>query len=132
MFWRSNPILKGHTNFDVLGDLNNKKSIPGYLFTFLGIYIMEAEVAGVCCTATIEAKYISSIESSREIIWFKRILQELGLQQMEYLIDCDSQSAIYLSKNSMYHAVLSKAKRISKLRGDLSANKAWTLMKKRC
>ena len=38
------------------------------------------------------------------MIWLKRFLQELGLNQMEYIVYCDSQSAIDLSKNSMYHA----------------------------
>ena len=34
----------------------------------------------------------------------KRFLQELGLHQKEYVVYCDSQSAIDLSKNTMYHA----------------------------
>ena len=38
------------------------------------------------------------------MVWLKRFLQELGLHQEEYVIYCDSQSAIDLSKNSMYHA----------------------------
>lgn len=33
----------------------------------------------------------------------KRFLQELGLKQEEYIIYCDSQSTIHLSKNSTYH-----------------------------
>ena len=38
------------------------------------------------------------------MIWLKRFLQELGLNQMEYIVYCDSQSAIDLSKNFIYHA----------------------------
>ena len=38
------------------------------------------------------------------MIWLKRFLQELDLNQMEYIVYCDIQSAIDLSKNSMYHA----------------------------
>ena len=34
----------------------------------------------------------------------KRFLQELGLHQKEYVIYCDSQSSIDVSKNTMYHA----------------------------
>ena len=34
----------------------------------------------------------------------KQFLQELGLEQDGYVVDCDSQSAIDLSKNSMYHS----------------------------
>ena len=38
------------------------------------------------------------------MLWLKRFLQELGLKQDEYVVNCDSQSAIDLSKNSMYHS----------------------------
>ena len=54
--------------------------------------------------STIEAEYIAATEAGKEMIWLKRFLQELGLNQMEYIVYCDSQSAIDLSKNSMYHA----------------------------
>ena len=38
------------------------------------------------------------------MLWLKRFLQELGLKQNGYVVNCDSQSAIDLSKNSMYHS----------------------------
>ncbi|CAH9131070.1 unnamed protein product, partial [Cuscuta epithymum] len=38
------------------------------------------------------------------MLWLKRFLQELGIQQKEYKVHCDSQSALDLSKNSMYHS----------------------------
>ena len=34
----------------------------------------------------------------------KQFLQELDLKQRDYIVHCDSQSAIDLSKNTMYHA----------------------------
>ena len=53
---------------------------------------------------TTEAEYITATEAGKEMIWLKRFLQELGLNQMEYIVYYDSQCAIDLSKNSMYHA----------------------------
>ena len=38
------------------------------------------------------------------MLWLKWFLQELGLKQDGYVVDSDSQSAIDLNKNSMYHA----------------------------
>ena len=53
--------------------------------------------------STIEAEYIVIIEASKELLWMKKFLQELGLQQERYLLYCDSQSVIYLSKNPTFH-----------------------------
>ena len=38
------------------------------------------------------------------MLWLKRFLEELGIKQKEYKIHCDSQSALDLSKNPMYHS----------------------------
>uniref|UniRef100_A0A1S3X8F1 NADH dehydrogenase [ubiquinone] 1 alpha subcomplex subunit 9, mitochondrial-like n=1 Tax=Nicotiana tabacum TaxID=4097 RepID=A0A1S3X8F1_TOBAC len=43
-------------------------------------------------------------EAGKEMILLKLFLQELGLHQEEYVVYCDSQSAIDLTKNSIYHA----------------------------
>lgn len=38
------------------------------------------------------------------MLWLKRFLQELVLKQEKFTVHCNSQSAIALSKNSMYHS----------------------------
>uniref|UniRef100_A0A2N9HS85 Integrase catalytic domain-containing protein n=1 Tax=Fagus sylvatica TaxID=28930 RepID=A0A2N9HS85_FAGSY len=43
-------------------------------------------------------------EARKEMFWMKRFLQDLGLKQDEYVVHCDSQSALDLSKNSTYHS----------------------------
>ncbi|PHT51605.1 Retrovirus-related Pol polyprotein from transposon TNT 1-94 [Capsicum baccatum] len=50
------------------------------------------------------AEYIAATKAGKEMIWLKNFLRDLGLDQMEYVVYCDSQSAIDLIKNSMYHA----------------------------
>ena len=52
---------------------------------------------------------MAATELCKEMMWMKKFLQELGLKQEEYVVHCDSQSAIHLSKNSYFH---SKAKHI--------------------
>ena len=46
----SNPIFKGYKDTDMESDLNNRKSIAGYVYFFMGSYIMAVKVAEVCCT----------------------------------------------------------------------------------
>ncbi|KAH0642979.1 hypothetical protein KY289_033953 [Solanum tuberosum] len=104
-FGASDPILKGYTDVDMAGDLDNRKSTIGYLFTFSGGAISwQSKLQKCVALFTTEAKYIATTEAGNEMIWLKRFLQELGLQQMEYVVYCDNQSAIDLIKNSMYHA----------------------------
>jgi hypothetical protein len=54
--------------------------------------------------STTKVEYIAITEAAKELLWMKKFLQELGLQQERYLLHCDSQSAIHLNKNSTFHS----------------------------
>ena len=43
-------------------------------------------------------------EVAKKAIWLQGFLRELGIRQEEITIFCDSQSAIQLAKNQVYHA----------------------------
>ena len=86
------------------GCLDRRKSTSGYVFNFAeGAVSWQSKLQKCLALSTIEAEYIATFEAGEEILWMKRFLQELGLKQKEYMVFCDSQSAIDLSKNSMYH-----------------------------
>ncbi|CAH9088439.1 unnamed protein product [Cuscuta epithymum] len=98
-------VLEGYTDADMAGDLDSRKSTSGYVFTLSGGAISwQSKLQKCVALSTTEAEYIAVVEASKEMLWLKRFLQELGLEQGEYVIFCDSQSALDLSKNSMYHA----------------------------
>ena len=40
--------------------------------------------------STTEAKYITTTEAGKEILWMKTFFKELGLKQDEYMLYCDS------------------------------------------
>ena len=99
------PILEGFTDADMAGDVDSRKSTSGYVFTFSrGAISWQSKLQKCVALSTTEAEYIAAVEASKEMLWLKRFLRELGLEQGEYVVLCDSQSAIDLSKNSMYHA----------------------------
>lgn len=50
-----------------------------------------------------EAEYIALTEAVKEGMWLKGFITELGLKQEAVSIHCDSQSAIHLSRNSVFH-----------------------------
>ena len=54
--------------------------------------------------STTEAEFIAATEASKELLWMKKFLSELGFQQERPQLFCDSQSAIHLAKNSTFHS----------------------------
>ncbi|RVW19337.1 Retrovirus-related Pol polyprotein from transposon TNT 1-94 [Vitis vinifera] len=72
-------VLVGCTNADMAGDVDFRKS-------------------------TSETEYIAITEASKELLWLKKFLQELGLQQERYSLYYDSESAIHLNKNPNFYS----------------------------
>ncbi|XP_048323873.2 retrovirus-related Pol polyprotein from transposon TNT 1-94 [Ziziphus jujuba] len=99
------PILEGYTDADMAGDPDNRKSTSGYLYTFAGGAVSwQSRLQKCVALSTTEAEYIAAAEAGKEMLWLKRFLTELGIKQEDYKIHCDNQSAMDLSKNSMYHS----------------------------
>jgi hypothetical protein len=104
-FGSSKPVLEGYTNADMAGDLDGRKSTSRFLFTFVGGAVSWQPKLQKCVSlSTTEAEYIAATEAGKEMLWMKQFLQDLGLKQDEYVVHCDSQSALDLSKNSTYHS----------------------------
>ena len=47
---------------------------------------------------------LSTTEAGKELIWMKNFLSELGMKQEKFLLHCDNQSVIHLTKNAAYHS----------------------------
>ena len=95
--------MEGYTDADMAGDIDSRKSTSGFLYTFAGGAVSwQSRLQKCVALSTTEAEYIVAAEAGKEMLWLKRYLQELGIKQKEYKVHCDSQSALDLSKNSMY------------------------------
>ena len=87
------------------GDVDDRRSTTGYLFTLLGGPICwKSTLQSVVAMSTIEVEYMAVAEAAKEALSLKRLGKELGLNQVGVQMHCDSQSAIYLTKNQVYHA----------------------------
>ena len=53
--------------------------------------------------STVEAEYIAATEAAKEAIWLKALLTELQILKQDVILYSDSQSAIHLSKNHVFH-----------------------------
>ena len=86
-------------------DIDTRKSTSGYLITFSGGAVSwQSKVQKCVVLSTTEAEYIAATEACKNILWLKRFLLELGHAQQEFVLHCDNQSAIHLSKNLSFHS----------------------------
>ena len=54
--------------------------------------------------STRETEYIAATEVEKEMIWLHGFLNELGKKQEMDILHSDSQSTIFLAKNSAFHS----------------------------
>ena len=58
---------------------------------------------GSCIVYTTEAEYVAAIEVCKELIWLKDFKKQLDKEQVTLSLHSDSQSAINLVSNLVYH-----------------------------
>ena len=97
--------LQGYVDADFVGDIDSRKSTTGFVFTLGGTTISWASnLQKIVTLSTIEVEYVASTEVRKEMIWLHDFLDELGKKQEMSILHSDSQSAIFLGKNSAFHS----------------------------
>jgi hypothetical protein len=95
----------GYVDADYAWDLDDRRSITGYVFTLAGGPICwKSMIQSTVAMPTTEVEYMAVAEAAKEALWLTGLVKELGIQQGGVSLHCDSQSAIYLAKNQVYHA----------------------------
>ncbi|XP_060974282.1 polyadenylate-binding protein 2-like [Cannabis sativa] len=99
-----NTGVVGFVDSDFAGDLDSRKSQTGYVFKMNNNTVSwKANLQSIVALSTTEAEYIACTEAVKEALWMKGITRELGIQHETVEIFCDSQSALHLSKNQVFH-----------------------------
>ncbi|GJS49046.1 ricin B, lectin domain, glycoside hydrolase [Tanacetum coccineum] len=49
-------------------------------------------------------EYVAAAQASKEAVWLKMLLEELGHEQEKITLFCDNQSALYLARNPAFHS----------------------------
>ncbi|XP_066341683.1 uncharacterized mitochondrial protein AtMg00810-like [Miscanthus floridulus] len=97
--------LTGFSDSDLAGDLDTRKSTTGVLF-FLGSSLItwQSQKQRVVALSSCEAEYIAATTAACQGIWLARLLAELkGEKVRSITLKMDSESAIQLSKNPVFH-----------------------------
>ena len=99
------PMLVGYTDSDLAGSLDDRKSTSGHMVTFVGGAVAwQSKLQKYVALSTTEAEFIAAVEATKDLFWLRKFTIELGMKQEKYVLFCDNQSAIHLSKNSSFHS----------------------------
>ncbi|GJS21580.1 retrovirus-related pol polyprotein from transposon TNT 1-94, partial [Tanacetum coccineum] len=96
--------LVGYADSDYGGDLVKRRSLTCFIFTLFGCAVSwKSTLQPTVALSTTEAEYMSMTKGIKECIWLHGLVQSLGLKVEKPVLFCDSQSALSLAKNSVYH-----------------------------
>ncbi|KAJ9565578.1 hypothetical protein OSB04_001544 [Centaurea solstitialis] len=100
-----NKDLIAFSDSDYAGDLESRKSTLGYAMMMSdGVVSWSSKKQPVVALSTTEAEFVSSAACACQVVWLRRILEHIGLQQKDgTIIFCDNMSTIKLSKNPVLH-----------------------------
>ncbi|GJT08070.1 retrovirus-related pol polyprotein from transposon TNT 1-94 [Tanacetum coccineum] len=98
-------IVKWYIDSDYAGDLVGSKSTTGYVFTVCGGTVnWVSKLQSVVVMSTTEAEYVATAQVSKEAVWLKMLLEEMGHGQEKINLFCDNQSTLYLARNPSFHS----------------------------
>ena len=99
--------LLGYTYSDYAGDLDDRKSTSGYLFSSAGgVVSWSSKKQPVVTLSTTEAEFVAASFYATQCVWMRRILEQIEWKESiatSTIILCDNNSAIKLSKNPVLH-----------------------------
>ena len=101
-----NIVLGGYSDADFAGTIDDQASTSGYLMNMGSATVSwSCKKQATVATSSVEAEYISAWKAACEIVWLRRILQDLGISEAEATsLFIDSQSATKLAKNQVFHS----------------------------
>ena len=85
--------------------VDSRKSTSGYVFTLAGGPVSWASRIHPCVAlSTTEAEYMAAVEAAKEALWLSWLVGDLGMAVDAPMLHSDSQSAIALAQNPVFHA----------------------------
>ena len=100
-----NQVLLAYTDADYAGDLNDRKSRSGSILLLNNGPVLWLSRKQPCtATSTTESEYVAASLTSKEVVWARRLLTDLGFAQAKPTpLFSDNQSAIRLVQNPEFH-----------------------------
>nr|CAD1824769.1 unnamed protein product [Ananas comosus var. bracteatus] len=103
-FCRCKDSVVGYVDSDFASDLNRRRSLLSYVFSIGGCAVSwKASLQPIVALSTTEAEYIAMTEGVKKAMWLRGLFEELTSCWDLTIVYSDSQSAIHLSKDQMFH-----------------------------
>lgn len=96
VFAGSSLDLSGFVDADWAGDHATRKSTSGYVFILRGAAISwKSQQQSIVALSSMESEYVALCEATREAIWLRQLLEDLGVPQSgPTVLHEDNQSCI--------------------------------------
>eukprot|EP00253_Pinus_taeda_P029118 PITA_29118 len=97
--------LIGYSDSDFDGDKETGVSTSGYAMSLgSGAVSWRSRKQSVPADSTTEAEYVAAAEATKEIVWLRKILEDLQVKQVQSTpLMIDNTSAIKLAKSPKFH-----------------------------
>ena len=99
--------LDGFTDSDFQSDVDDRKSISGYIFTCNGGAVSwKSSKQSTTADSTTEAEYIAASDAAKEAVWIRKFVTELGVVpsiSSPLALHCDNNGAIAQAKEPRAH-----------------------------
>ncbi|CAM8969523.1 unnamed protein product [Rhodiola kirilowii] len=96
--------LVGYVDADFGEDRDCRKSITAFYITFgMNCISWKSQMKSIVAMSTTESEYIALSESVKEAMWLRGLLSECKLFHGSPIVFSDSQSALCLARNHVYH-----------------------------
>lgn len=100
---KSSHGLIGYSDADWAGEIENRRSCTGYVFTRgNGAISWNSKLQQTVALSTTEAEYMALSAATQEVLWLRQFEQQFWSLAYPTMIFCDNRSAICLTKNDAY------------------------------
>lgn len=98
-------VLHAFSDADFAADLDDRRSTTGVVLILNGGPVSWKSQRQSCVSlSTTESEYVAAAEAAKDVVWIRRLLQDLGSDQTKpTILFCDNQSAIKLVRNPQFH-----------------------------
>lgn len=96
----SSEVVYGFCDADFAGDISTRRSTTAFVIMCNGAAISwQSRLQPTTAASTTEAEYMAANAATREMLWLRNLLYDLGMQPGSMQISSDSQGALGLMRN---------------------------------